>query len=135
MRSGLRVRSLPSLMEVLLMLFGSIEKKMEKIKALGTKGNWQKLVKIAGNKDASLRAAAASALANIKVDEAYNTLVNLTRDGDKSVRKAAVVALGIMGRKSGQDHVRHAMEGETDPDFIQACQTAISQIINSDSHR
>ena len=117
------------------MLFGSIEKKMEKIKALGTKGNWQKLVKIAGNKDASLRAAAATALSSIKADESYNTLVNLTRDSDKSVRKAAVVALGILGRKSGQDHVRHAMEGETDPDFIKACQTAISQIINRDSHR
>ena len=117
------------------MLFGSIEKKMEKIKALGAKGNWQKLVKIADNKDAGLRAAAASALAGIGADESYYKLVLLTRDSELSVRKAAVTALGIMGRKSAQDHVRHVMNSETDPDIIKACQTAISQIINSDSHR
>ena len=117
------------------MLFGSIEKKMEKIKALGTKGNWQKLVRIADDKDPGLRAAAASALAGITTDESYNKLVLLTRDSDLSVQKAAVVALGIMGRKSGQDHVRHVMNSATDADLIKACQTSISQIINSDSHR
>ena len=116
-------------------MFGSIEKKMQKIAALGDKKNWQKLVKIADDKDPSLRAAAAKALAGITTDESYNKLVLLTRDSDLSVRKAAVTALGLMGRKSAQDHVRHVMNSESDPDIIKACQTAISQIINSDSHR
>jgi len=45
------------------------------------------------------------------------------------------VALGVMGRKSAADHVRHVMNHETDADIIKACQTAITQIVNSDSHR
>ena len=111
------------------------ERHIAKIKALGEKKKVAALAKYCKNDDAELRAAAAIALGDIYQDESYNELILLIRDPELSVRKAAVVALGVMGRKSGADHVRHVMNHETDADIIKACQTSITQIVNSDSHR
>ncbi|MGI6336049.1 MAG: HEAT repeat domain-containing protein [Clostridiales bacterium] len=108
------------------------ERKIEKINRLAEKKKTDKVIKYASSKDPELRAAAASALSGICVDESYNELVLLIRDPELSVRKAAVVALGDMGRKAGADHVRHVMTHETDPEIIKLCQTAITKIINSD---
>jgi len=108
-----------------------IERHIEKIKVLGEKQKLDKLIKYATHKEPELRAAAANALSTIQMDESYNQLVLMTRDPELSVRKAAVVALGIMGRKAGADHVRHVMTLDTDPELIKLCQTAVSQIVNS----
>jgi len=113
----------------------TVEKHIAKIEALGAKKKVAALAKYCKHDDAQLRAAAATALGGIYQDESYNELVLLIRDPELSVRKAAVVALGVMGRKSGADHVRHVMSHETDAEIIKACQVSISQISNSDSHR
>ena len=113
-------------------MFGSVEKKIEKINALAEKKKVDPILKFATGKDAVLRAAAAKALGTISVDESYNQLVIMTRDPEVSVRKAAVLALGEIGRKAGADHVRHVMANETDAELIKICQTAISKIVNSD---
>lgn len=114
-----------------------IERKLAKIEALGEKKDWKKLVKKFGDaKDAALRIACADALAKIPVDEAYNKLTtDLMHDSDINVVKAAIRALGDMGRKSGAEHVRHTMEHATDAELIQECQVALSKIANSDSRR
>jgi len=108
------------------------EKKILKINQLAEKKKTDKVLAFARAKDPELRAAAAKALSGISVDESYNELVLLIRDTELTVRKAAVVALGAMGRKSGADHVRHVMNHETDAEIIKLCQTAIAKIVNSD---
>lgn len=113
-------------------MFGSIEKKIEKINALAGKKKTDQVIKFATGKDVALRAAAAKALGTITADESYNQLVLMTRDPEIAVRKAAVLGLGEIGRKAGADHVRHVMINETDADLIKTCQTAISKIINGD---
>lgn len=117
------------------------EKVIAKIKSLGEKKfsgpfakffgkkNIAALAKYCQSNDPELRAAAAMALSGISQDEAYNELVLLIRDPELSVRKAAVTALGVMGRKSGADHVRHVMRNETDPDAIKACQDALAKLL------
>ena len=116
-------------------MFGSIESKVQKIAGLGEKKKTDKILKFATVKEPQLRIAAAKALAGIAQDESYNQLVLMTRDPDLGVRKAAVTALGDMGRKSGADHVRHVMASESDPEIIKLCQVAVSKIVNSESHR
>ena len=108
------------------------EKKILKINALAEKKKTDKVLAFAKSKDPELRAAAAKALSGITADESYNELILLIRDPVLSVRKAAVMALGDMGKKSGADHVRHVMNHETDAEIIRLCQTAISKIVNSD---
>ena len=110
----------------------SNEKKIEKITQYAQKGKIDKLQKFASSKDPELRAAAAKGMGTSNQDESYNTLVIMTRDADVTVRRAAVTALGEMGRKSGADHVRHAMTHDTDPEMIQACQQALAKILASD---
>ena len=119
----------------------SNEKTVAKIKAMGekqfsgvfakffTKKNIAALAKYCQSNDADLRAAAAMELSGIREDEAYNELVLLIRDPELSVRKAAVTALGVMGRKSAADHVRHVMKSETDADTIKACQDALAKLL------
>ena len=111
-----------------------VERKLAKIQALGEKKNWEKIVKkFADAKNPDLRVAAAKALSGIQVDEAYNKLVLLIRDSDINVKKAAITALGDMGRKAGADHCRHVMNHTDDADLISICQTAIAKIVNSDN--
>ena len=109
------------------------ERHIEKIKALAEKKKIDKVLKYATHKDAELRVAAANALGTLPADESYNQLVLMTRDEELSVRKAAVVALGVMGRKAGADHVRHVMTHDTDAELIELCKTAVAQIVNSTS--
>ncbi len=108
------------------------ERKLEKITALAEKKKLDKVIAFAKVKDAEVRAAAARALGGLVGDDAYNELILLIRDPELSVRRAAVNALGEMGRKAGADHVRHVMAHETDPEIIKDCQTAVSKIVNSD---
>ena len=109
------------------------ERHIAKIQALSEKKKTANIIKYAVHKDPELRCAAAAALGTIAQDESYNQLVLMTRDPELSVRKAAVAALGVMGRKAGADHVRHVMTHDTDPELIKICETAVSQIVNSTS--
>ncbi len=109
----------------------SVDKKVEKILDLGAKKKTAKILKYVEAKEPELRAAAAKALADIRVDESYNALTDLIRDPELSVRREAVIALGIFGRKAGAEHVRSVMARPENAEFIAECQTAISQIVNS----
>lgn len=109
----------------------SVEKKAEKIIELGAKKKTAKVLKFVTAKEPELRAAAAKALADIRVDESYNALTDLIRDPELAVRREAVIALGIFGRKAGAEHVRSVMSRPENADLIAACQTAITQILNS----
>ena len=108
------------------------EKKLAKIAVFGEKKKWKKLQKLALHKDPEIRAAVATALGPIRVDEAYNTLVDLVRNGDINVRKAAVMALGVNGRKAGAEHIRNIMTQDANASIVPICQEAIAQIIASD---
>ncbi len=110
----------------------STEKKVAKIAVLGEKKKVKKLCKLALAKEPEVRAAVATALGPIKQDEAFNTLVDLVRNGDINVRKAAVMALGVNGRKAGAEHIRNIMTQEANASIVPVCQEAIAQIIASD---
>jgi len=109
----------------------SVEKKIEKIAVFGEKKKLNKILKYVEAKEPELRAAAAKALANIKVDESYNALTDLIRDQDVAVRRQAVISLGIFGRKAGAEHVRGVMSRPENAEFIADCQSAITAILNS----
>ncbi|NLD88463.1 MAG: HEAT repeat domain-containing protein [Clostridiales bacterium] len=110
----------------------SVERKITKIAALGTKKKTAKILKFVVAKEPELRSAAAKALANIRQDEAFNALVDLVRDDDLSVRREAIVALGIMGRKAGAEHIRSAMSRPENVKLIAECQSSISEILASE---
>ncbi len=108
------------------------EKKIAKIAVFGEKKKVKKLAKLALHKDPEIRAAVATALGPVRQDEAYNTLVDLVRNGDINVRKAAVIALGVNGRKAGAEHIRNIMTQEANASIVPICQEAIAKIIASD---
>ena len=110
----------------------STEKKVAKIAVLGEKKKVKKLCKLALDKEPEVRAAVAAALGPIKQDEAFNTLVDLVRNGDINVRKAAVMALGVNGRKAGAEQIRNIMTQEANASIVPLCQEAIAKIIASD---
>ena len=110
----------------------SIEKKVSQIAELGEKQKTDKIIKFCSSKEPELRAAAAAALSTCKADDGYNELVIMIRDPEASVRRAAVVALGKLGRKSGADHIRYLMSHETDAEFLKLCQESISKIQSSE---
>ena len=110
----------------------STEKKIAKIAVLGEKKKTKERCKLALDKDADVRAAVATALGPIKQDEAFNTLVDLVRNGDINVRKAAVAALGVNGRKAGAEHIRNIMTQDANASIVPLCQEAIAKIIASD---
>jgi len=110
----------------------SIESKIAKIAVYGEKKKVKKLCKLALDKEPAVRAAVATALGPIHQDEAFNTLVDLVRNGDLSVRKAAVIALGVNGRKAGGEHVRNIMTQEANASIVEECKEAIAKIIASD---
>lgn len=109
----------------------AIDKKLEKIQVLGEKGKFKKLVKWSTNKAPEVRAACAMALGNIKEDEAFNGIVDLIRDPELSVRRAAVIALGNLGRKAGGEHVRSIMPLPGNEPIEAECREAIAKIIAS----
>lgn len=109
-----------------------IEKKVAKIAVWGEKKKWKKLVKLIPHKDPAIRAAVATALGPIKCDEAYNGIVDLIRNDDINVRKAAICALGVNGRKAGAEHIRNIMTLPINESLIPLCQENIAKIIASD---
>ena len=109
----------------------SIEKKVSKILALGEKGKWKKLTKMSKSKLPEIRSACAEALGNIRCDESFNAVVDLVRDPDVSVRRAAVIALGNIGRKAGGEHVRNIMPLPGNESIEAECREAIAKIIAS----
>ncbi len=107
------------------------EKKIAKIQTLGEKGKVKKLVRLSTSKDPEIRAAAACALGPIHEDEAFNAIVDLVRDPELSVRRAAVIALGENGRKAGGEHVRNIMPLPGNASIEAECREAIAKIIAS----
>ena len=108
------------------------ERKIAKIAAWGEKKKWKKLVKFVPHKDPEIRAAVATALGPIKTDEAYNAIVDLIRNDDINVRKAAICALGVNGRKAGAEHIKNIMTLTINESLIPLCQENIAKIIASD---
>jgi len=109
----------------------SLEKKAEKIIAKGAKGKGRAILKFAQSHETELRIAAATGLAENRFDESYNALVDLVRDPELSVRRAAVIALGINGRKAGAEHVRNIMAQPENASIVEECKEAIAKILAS----
>ena len=107
------------------------EKKLAKIQTLGEKGKYKKLAKMSTSKDPEIRTACALALGGIKEDESFNAVVDLVRDPELSVRRAAVLALGELGRKGGGEHIRNIMPLPGNESIEKECREAITKIINS----
>ncbi len=105
--------------------------KIEKIAALGEKGKQAKLLGFCTNKDAEVRAAAATAIGKTKGDDGYNALINLLRDPDDSVRVASAKALGAMGSKNAMEHLRYMMNHEGSSDTMKAaCKESMALLTN-----
>ena len=103
--------------------------KIEKIAALGEKGKQAKLLGFCTNKDAEVRAAAATAIGKTKGDDGYNALINLLRDPDDSVRVASAKALGAMGSKNAMEHLRYMMNHEGSSDELKAaCKASMAAL-------
>lgn len=105
--------------------------KTEKIAALGEKGKQSKLLGFCTNKDAEVRAAAATALGKTKGDDGYNALINLLRDPEDSVRIASAEALGVMGSKNAMEHLRYMMNHDGSSDAMKAaCKASMAALSN-----
>lgn len=103
--------------------------KIDKIAALGEKGKQSKLLGFCTNKDAAVRAAAATALGKTKGDDGYNALINLLRDPDDSVRVASAAALGVMGSKNAMEHLRYMLNHDGSSEAMkEACKASMAAL-------
>lgn len=104
------------------------EKKLEKIVEWGREKRTNKIVKLAGNKDAEVRVAVAKACKHLRNGEGYLVLTNLVRDSEMAVKKEAIISLGKFGRPEAISHILHIKENETDEEMKAICQEAIDEL-------
>jgi HEAT repeat protein len=101
------------------------------IAQLEAKRDAQGLIKALAHKDASIRMAAAEALAPLRDPLAVEPLVALLRDPDSGVRRAAVDALAARGGFRVVDPLVAAMD-DRDPDIQLAAATAVYRRLMTD---
>lgn len=111
-------------------MFGSIEKKAEKLDKLGQAKKLNKIVPFLGNKEPAVRAAAVSALQYIDSDESLNALVRMIHDRDLNVRMNVIKSMIAIKRPAAAEHIRHAYGSTSEPEFVDACKKALTTFVD-----
>lgn len=104
--------------------------KKEKIAKWAAQGKQtEQLCEFCFDLDPEIRALAATAVGNTKGDRGYNCLINLLRDDDPDVQKAAAKALDMMGSKNAIEHLRYAANHTEDAEFKSLCLNAVANLV------
>ncbi len=107
------------------MLFGN---KLEKIAKLAEKGNAEKLASYLTDKHDDVRLAAIDALGRCHDDIAFNALVPLVHNSDKTTRIHAVEALSAMNDSKARAHLEHQRAAEKDAEVITIIENSLAKI-------
>lgn len=99
-----------------------------KINKLASKGNVEKLAKMAEGKDIEEAKAAIEAIATIKKDESFNFLISNLRHPNKELRLAIIAAIGDLGMARAKVHLRHVIDNDTDVDVVNVAKTADAKL-------
>ncbi len=105
--------------------------KMEKVAKAVEKGKEAGLLKLAHDKDKTVRLSAIAGMGKIGKDDSFNLLIPMLSEEDPDVRAAAAAALGTMGNEHANAHLRYRLEREKDPNVLSAIKTAITQVGNA----
>lgn len=106
-------------------MFGN---KLARVEKLTAAKKTDKLIELTRDKSEEVRVAAVKGLGQCEDDAAYNALVPLVHASEASMRKAAVQALGDMGRVSGRVHIEHQMRVEKDAQVLAAMKQVLSTL-------
>lgn len=106
-------------------LFGD---KSEKIRKWGEKGKKDKLIEMLNKGDSKYRAEAAKAMGKVNNTDVINVLVSTLRDDDPAVRANVIESLGNLKARNAEEHIRRAIESETDPAIKEKAQIALDKV-------
>ena len=111
-------------------MFGN---KLDKIPKLVEGGKEAALIKLAKDKDKTVKLAAIAALGKIGKDDSFKIMVpDMLIDDDPDVRIAAALALGEMKNAHASAHLRYYLEREKDAKVVTAIKQAITSLGGSD---
>jgi hypothetical protein len=110
---------------------GSYVMNVDKINKYVEKGNFDKLIDIAGGKDLEMSLAAITALANIKKDESFNFMVNNLHNSNKQIRLAVIAGMGNLAMARGKTHLRHLADTDQDKEIVAAANDAIVKLFDA----
>ncbi len=102
--------------------------KLEKVEKYIAKGNEEKLLKLAGEKELDVRLAVIEGLGKIGQDNGFNTLIISLTDEEPAIRAASAKALGVMKNEHAKAHLVHRLELEKDETVLQAIKGAIAEL-------
>ncbi|MBQ1377580.1 MAG: HEAT repeat domain-containing protein [Lachnospiraceae bacterium] len=106
---------------------------LDKIQKWAGKGKVKKLIKALKSKDSSIVASVLEALGNIGGEDAVNAITSLTESADKTVRSAAITALGKCGTAASETRLKYFLNKETDKDMLEVIRGAIKTY--ADNHK
>ena len=106
---------------------------LDKIQKWASKGNAKKLVKALKSSDTSIITSVLEALSNVGGEEAVNAITPLTESSDKTVRGAAMKALGKCGTQASETLLKYYLNKETDEEMVGVIREAIK--IFEDNHK
>lgn len=107
------------------MLFGN---KLEKIAKLADKGKTENLAAYLNDKHDNVRLAAIDALGRCRDDIAFNALVPLVHNPDKTTRIHAIDALSAMNDPKARTHLEHQRAAEKDSEVLKVLENSLSKI-------
>lgn len=103
--------------------------KLEKIEKYAKKGNADKIVKLAGDKDKEIRMAAIEGLGEVISNEkALNTLVSMMKDEDADIRRAVAAALGKSEGSYVETQLRFCLSHEKDERVLETAKESLEKV-------